>query len=83
MPLYRQAIPEIILVLFFELVFVTRDLQNDMFCHLAESARGFPVGLDPHIVEKEKEYLYYYSIIQKEIQRKKSYRADKEEREGA
>ena len=55
--LYRQEFPEISFARFLVPIFATRDLQNDMFCQVAERARDFRVGLDPHIVGRRKEYL--------------------------
>ena len=55
--LYRQNVTEIILARVLVLVFATRDLQNDMFCQLAEPESDFPVGLEVYIVGRQKEYL--------------------------
>ena len=41
---YRQKVSGIHFGRFLVLVFATRDLQNDMFCQLAETQRDFPVS---------------------------------------
>ena len=47
-------------IIIFTLVIAARDLQNYMFCQLAEPENDFRHCLDPHLVEKEKEYLIQY-----------------------
>ena len=56
---------------FGDVVFATRDLQNDMFCQALEPERDFRVGSDPDNLGKRKIILIKYRERERERERER------------